>query len=68
MAKTCTTSEGDLLDTLCQQYYGHLSGTVEAVLDANQGLAAEAQPFRTGVLIVLPDLPAPASNTLQLWD
>ncbi|CRI58649.1 tail protein X [Pseudomonas sp. CCOS 191] len=68
MAKTCTTSEGDLLDTLCQHYYGHLTGTVEAVLDANQGLANEAQPFRAGVRILLPELPMTASETLQLWD
>ncbi|MCE1114171.1 MULTISPECIES: tail protein X [Pseudomonas] len=68
MAKTCTTSEGDVLDTLCQHYYGHLTGVVEAVLDANQGLADEAQPFRAGVRIVLPTLPVVASNTLQLWE
>jgi len=68
MAKTCTTSEGDLLDTLCQHYYGHLGGTVEAVLDANQGLADEAQPFRAGVRILLPELPMTTSDTLQLWD
>ncbi|WP_434728735.1 tail protein X [Pseudomonas soli] len=68
MAKTCTTSEGDLLDTLCQHYYGHLGGTVEAVLDANQGLADEAQPFRAGVRILLPELPMTTSETLQLWD
>ncbi|MGE6821116.1 tail protein X [Pseudomonas soli] len=68
MAKTCTTSEGDLLDTLCQHYYGHLSGTVEAVLDANQGLADEAQPFRAGLRILLPELPMTTSETLQLWD
>lgn len=68
MAKTCTTCEGDLLDTLCQHYYGHLSGTVEAVLDANQGLADEAQPFRAGVRILLPELPTTTSETLQLWD
>ncbi|WP_194790110.1 tail protein X [Pseudomonas sp. UFMG81] len=68
MGKTCTTSEGDLLDTLCQHYYGQLDGTVEAVLDANQGLADEAQPFRAGVRIVLPALPVVTGNTLQLWD
>ncbi|PYC19079.1 tail protein X [Pseudomonas mosselii] len=68
MAKTCTTSEGDLLDTLCQHYYGHLSGTVEAVLDANQGLADEAQPLRAGVRILLPELPMTTSDTVQLWD
>ncbi|MFV3403351.1 tail protein X [Pseudomonas sp. NY15463] len=68
MAKTCTTSEGDLLDTLCQHYYGHLGGVVEAVLAFNQGLADEAQPFRAGVNIVLPELTAPVSETVQLWD
>jgi phage tail protein X len=68
MVKTCTTSEGDLLDTLCQHYYGHLSGTVEAVLDANQSLADEAQPFRAGVRILLPELPMTTSTSLQLWD
>ena len=45
-----------MLDTICQNYYGHLNGTVEAVLDANQGLADEVQPFRAGVVINLPDL------------
>jgi phage tail protein X len=68
MARICTTSEGDLLDTLCQHCYGHLGGTPEAVLDANQGLADEAQPFRAGVRILLPELPVAASTSLQLWD
>jgi phage tail protein X len=31
MAMICRTSDGDLLDTLCYQHYGHLKGTVEAV-------------------------------------
>ena len=68
MATTCRTSDGDLLDTLCHQYYGHLNGSVEAVLDANQGLADEPQPFRAGVLIVLPELPTVTEAALQLWD
>ena len=68
MATTCRTSEGDLLDTLCQHYYGHLSGTVEAVLAANQGLADEPQPYRAGLLITLPDLPAPQIESVMLWD
>lgn len=68
MATTCRTSNGDLLDTLCQQYYGHLNGSVEAVLDANQGLADEPQPFRAGVLIVLPDMPVATEEVIQLWD
>ncbi|WP_210712598.1 MULTISPECIES: tail protein X [Pseudomonas] len=68
MATTCRTSDGDLLDTLCYQYYGHLNGCVEAVLDANQGLADEVQPFRAGLLIRLPALPARADAMVQLWD
>jgi phage tail protein X len=67
MATTCRTSDGDLLDTLCHHYYGHLNGTVEAVLGANQGLADEPQPYRAGVLIVLPDLPAPTEALIQFW-
>lgn len=68
MAMTCRTSDGDLLDTLCQHYYGHLNGSVEAVLAANQGLADEPQPYRAGVLIKLPDLPAGTEAALVLWD
>lgn len=67
MATTCRTSDGDLLDTLCYHAYGHLGGTVEAVLDANQGLADEAQPYRAGLVIVLPDLPAPTEEVVMLW-
>jgi phage tail protein X len=68
MATTCRTSDGDLLDTICHNFYGHLNGSVEAVLDVNQGLAEEVQPYRAGVLIVLPDLPSPAQEQVTLWD
>ncbi|WJM94707.1 tail protein X [Pseudomonas defluvii] len=68
MATICRTSDGDLLDTLCQNYYGHLNGSVEAVLDANQGLADEPQPFRAGVLIRLPELQTVTEEVIQLWD
>jgi phage tail protein X len=44
-----------------------LSGTVEAVLDANQGLADEPQPYRAGIVIELPDLPAPSNDGVMLW-
>ena len=68
MVTTCRTSDGDLLDVICLHYYGHLNGTVEAVLEANPDLAREAQPYRAGVLIQLPDLSAPAVELLQLFD
>lgn len=67
MATTCRTSDGDMLDVICNNVYGHLNGTVEAVLDANQGLADEPQPFRAGVIILLPDLPGPTEVGLSLW-
>ena len=68
MATTCRTSDGDLLDTLCHNVYGHLLGTVETVLEANQGLADELQPYRAGLLIHFPDLPAPQAESIMLWD
>lgn len=68
MATTCRTSDGDLLDTICHNYYGHLNGSVEVVLDANQGLAEEEQPFRAGVVIMLPDLQSPTEEGITLWD
>ena len=67
MDKTCKTSEGDLLDTLCHHYYGHLDGSVEAVLQANQGLADEYQPFRSGVTLRLPALALSPANAIHLW-
>ena len=67
MARTIRTSDSDRLDALCHYYYGHLDGTVEAVIAANPGLAATPQPFVSGVLIELPDLPARVEKQVQLW-
>lgn len=67
MARTIRTSDGDRLDSLCFRYYGDLAGTVEAVLDANPGLAAVAQPYDAGVVIVLPDIAVQPGKPIQLW-
>lgn len=67
MAKIIRTSDGDRLDTLCYRYYGNLNGTVEAVVSANPGLAKMPQPFASGVIIRLPDLPVQAKKQIQLW-
>ena len=67
MAKICRTSDGDLLDTLCYQIYDRLNGTVEAVLNANPGLADQMQPLPAGLHIVMPDLPAATTEEVQLW-
>ena len=49
-----------MLDTTCQNYYGHLNGAIEAMLNANQRLAEEVQPFKAGLVIGLPGLPVPS--------
>jgi phage tail protein X len=67
MAMTCRTAEGDMLDTICNNYYGNLRGTVEAVLSANEGLGREPQPFKSGLLIVLPDIVETKETTVRLW-
>ncbi len=68
MATTIKTSDGDVLDTLCHRHYRHLLGSVEAVLEANPGLAGIPQPFAAGVQIDLPDLASPRTDVIQLWD
>jgi phage tail protein X len=65
--KKLRTSDGDRLDILCHAAYGHLNGTVEAVLDFNPGLAAQKQPYVAGIVIELPELPAPVKREIQLW-
>ncbi|HAF91229.1 MAG TPA: phage tail protein [Pseudomonas sp.] len=67
MATITRTADGDVLDTLCHRHYGHLTGTVEAVLAANPGLSSVPQPYSAGQLILLPDLPAQKSETVRLW-
>ena len=64
---TCRTASGDVLDTICQNYYCHLKGTLEVVLDASQDLAQELQPFRAGVVIDLPDLVVPSDEGVKQW-
>ena len=64
---TCRTASGDVLDTICQNYYCHLKGTLEVVLDASQDLAQELQPFRAGVVIDLPGLVVPSDEGVKQW-
>jgi len=68
MATTVRTCEGDLLDALCFAHYGHLQGCVEAVLDSNPGLARYGQPYPADLGIILPDIPEPAADSINLWD
>nr|WP_153334674.1 MULTISPECIES: tail protein X [unclassified Pseudomonas] len=47
--------------------YGYLDCTVEAVLDAKQGLADEVPPYRGGLVIHLPDAVGASEEGVMLW-
>lgn len=64
------TRKNDVLDRICFKHYGHTKGTVEAVLEANPGLADKGAVLPSGILITLPMLPEAESKkpSIRLWD
>lgn len=67
--QTYRTRDLDMLDWICRKHYGRTAGAVEAVLEANPGLAELGPVYAAGVLIQLPELPsASAEKTIRLWD
>ncbi|WP_459901976.1 tail protein X [Desulfobaculum senezii] len=63
------TKDGDMVDAICQRHYGRTAGVVESVLEANPGLADFGPVLDAGVVIVLPELPAPEPDEgVSLWD
>ncbi len=68
------TRQGDMLDLICLEYYGHSSEAVEAVLKHNPGLAALGSVYESGVIIALPDLKRPElklqgqADRVRLWN
>ncbi|MFK4764554.1 tail protein X [Desulfobaculum sp. SPO524] len=63
------TKDGDMVDAICHRHYGRTAGVVEAVLEANPGLADEGPVLAAGVAILLPDLPDPEPDEgVSLWD
>lgn len=67
---TYRTIDGDVIDAVCRRYYGREAGAVEAVLEANPGLAELGPVLPAGTLVELPDLPRPLETieTVKLWD
>lgn len=61
------TRDGDMLDWICSKVYGR-TDVVEAVLEANPGLAALGPVYDAGQIVVLPDMPAPTKEMVRLWD
>lgn len=70
MAEQKRTQQNDTVDTLCWRHYGRTAGVVEAVLDANPGLAAQGPTLPAGLLVTLPEqqTAAPERQTVSLWD
>jgi phage tail protein X len=67
--QTYRTRDLDMLDWICRKHYGRTAGAVEAVLEANPGLAELGPVYAAGVLIKLPELPsASAGKAIRLWD
>lgn len=71
MSMTYTTRMGDTVDSICWKQYGtERGGTVEAVLEANRGLADYGNKLPAGITIVLPELTLPSKDqdVIHLWD
>lgn len=67
---TYRTRDGDVLDAIARAHYGPDRFSVEAVYDANPGLAKLGPVLPSGVLIDLPDEAAvtPSRHPIRLWD
>jgi len=70
MAKTVTTSEGDVLDALVYRATGRIAGALESTLDANPKLAKLPAVLPAGVSVVIPDaaFEQPTRPTFKLWE
>lgn len=63
------TRDGDMLDAVCMEHYGRTTGAVEAVLEANPGLADLGPVLDAGTVLILPELSDPEPEQgLSLWD
>ena len=62
--------QGDTVDAICWRHYGRTAGVVEAVLEANPGLADLGSILPDGQLVNLPETPPQAAQRqmVNLWD
>lgn len=69
MAEQVRTQQKESVDALCWRHYGRTLGAVEAVLQANPGLARLGLVLPQGILVTMPTLSAPPpKTTVSLWD
>ena len=63
------TKTNDMIDAICNRYYGKQSGAVELVYEANRGLADYGPVLPSGLILELPELPAAETTpVIKLWD
>ena len=64
------TQQGDTVDALCWRYYGRTDGTVETVLEANNGLADYGPVLPLGLAVEMPDISTVQATKplIQLFD
>ena len=66
---TYTTKDGDILDDICYIYYGHLTGTVEKVMQANYRLSQYEPILPAGIKIILPEIKTKSSiDIVRMWE
>ncbi|KAB0547904.1 phage tail protein [Pseudomonas argentinensis] len=66
---TLRANQNETLDALCWRHYGRTAGVVEAVLEANPGLADLGPNLPQGHAVTLPDAaPQPEQQAVTLWD
>lgn len=71
MRRYIVTFGGERIDRIARAIYGtELGGTVEALLDANPGLAAHGPIVPEGVVISVPEtvVTAPAAGHVLAWE
>ena len=66
---TARARQNDTVDSLCWRHYGTTRGMVEAVLQANPGLAGLGPVLTQGMAVRMPVATAkPTQPVIQLWD
>ena len=72
MAQFYNCIDGEMLDEICEAYYGSTRGTVETVLSHanNRDLAKKLPVLSAGDVVYLPTINAaqPVATVSRLWD
>ena len=64
---TLTTTDGDMIDEICQRHYGKTDGLVELVIEANPHLLSYPLRLPAGLTITLPAIDTTPARHTRLW-